>query len=176
MGHKQGLEHVIEAARHLQAQAKIQFVLCGTGALRSNLECDAQGLPNVQFLLLQPPEKLNGLLNIADIHLLPQRADAADLVMPSKLSGMFASGKAVIATANPDTEVAEIVGRLGVVVPPGDALALAEAILRLANDPDRMRSLGQKGLSWVVANWSREKVLNDYCEYMTNNVEQKLKA
>jgi len=97
--------------------------------------------------------------------------DAADLVMPSKLSGMLASGKAVIATANPGTEVAEIVGQLGVVVPPGDALALAEAILRLANDPDRMRSLGQKGLSWVAANWSMDKVLKNYCEYMTNHVE-----
>ncbi|MDP1624568.1 MAG: hypothetical protein Q8L64_02245 [bacterium] len=91
--------------------------------------------------------------------------------MPSKLSGMLASGKAIIAAANPGTEVAEILGRLGVVAPPGDALALAEAILRLADDPERRRSLGKKGLSWVAANWSREKVLNDYCEYMTNHVE-----
>ncbi len=174
MGHKQGLENVIETARHLQAQAKIHFVLCGDGALRSDLESDAEGLPNVQFLPLQPLEKLNQLFNVADIHVLPQRADVADLVMPSKLSGMLASGKAVIAAANPGTEVAEIVGRLGVVVPPEDALALADAILRLADDPERMRSLGQKGLSWVVANWSREKVLNDYCEYMTNNVESQM--
>jgi len=172
MGHKQGLENVIETARHLQSQAKIHFVLCGDGALRSDLESRAEGLPNVQFLPLQPPEKLNGLLNIADIHLLPQRADAADLVMPSKLSGMLASGKPVIATANPGTEIAEIVGQLGVVTPPGNALALAEAIRGLANDPERRRSLGQKGLAWVIANGSKEKVLNDYFEYMKNNIEQ----
>lgn len=171
MGHKQGLENVIEAARHLQIQAKIHFVLCGAGALRSDLESDAKGLPNVQFLPLQPLEELNQLLNIADIHILPQRADAADLVMPSKLSGILASGKAVIATADSGTEVAEIVGRLGVVVPPQDALALADAILGLADDPERMRSLGQKGLSWVVENWSKEKVLNDFCEYMINHVD-----
>jgi len=171
MGHKQGLENVIKGARHLQVQAKIHFVLCGTGALRSDLESDAKGLPNVQFLPLQPLEKLNQLLNIADIHILPQRADAADLVMPSKLSGILASGKAVIATADSGTEVAEIVGRLGVVVPPQDALALADAILGLADNPERMRSLGQKGLSWVVENWSKEKVLNDFCEYMINHVD-----
>jgi len=171
MGHKQGLENVIEAARHLQIQAKIHFVLCGAGALRSDLESDAKGLPNVQFLPLQPLEELNQLLNIADIHILPQRADAADLVMPSKLSGILASGKAVIATADSGTEVAEIVGRLGVVVPPQDALALADAILGLADNPERMRSLGQKGLSWVVENWSKEKVLNDFCEYMINHVD-----
>ena len=171
MGYKHGLKNVLETAKYLQAQAKIHFVFCGTGAVRSDLESDAKGLPNVQFLPLQPLEKLNGLLNIADIHILPQRADAADLVMPSKLSGMLASGKAVIATANPGTEVAEIVGRLGVVVPPGDALALADAILGLADNPERMRSLTQKGLSWVVENWSKEKVLNDFCEYMINHVD-----
>ena len=40
------------------------------------------------------------LLATADIHLLPQRADAADLVMPSKLTGMLASARAVVATAH----------------------------------------------------------------------------
>ncbi len=133
------------------------------------MEGAAQGLLNVQFLPLQPLEKLNQLLNIADIHILAQRADAADLVMPSKLSGMLASGKAVIVIANPGTDVAEIVTRLGVVVPPENVLALADAILGLANDPERMLSLGQKGLSWVVANWLIEKVINDYCEYVTKN-------
>jgi len=171
MGYKQGLENVIEAARHLQAQPKIHFVLCGDGPVRAQLKSDAEGFPNVLFLPLQPLEKLNQLLNIADIHILPQRADAADLVMPSKLSGMLASGKAVIATANPGTEVAEIVGSLGVVVPPEDAPALANAILGLANDPERMHALGQKGLSWVIANWSREKVLADYCESLLSKTK-----
>ena len=44
------------------------------------------------------------LLGMADIHLLPQRADAADLVMPSKLIGMFASGRPVLATAHLGTD------------------------------------------------------------------------
>jgi colanic acid biosynthesis glycosyl transferase WcaI len=164
MGHKQGLEVVVEAARQLQVHANIHFIFSGDGATRRDLEIFATGLTNVQFQPLQPLEKLNNLLNMADIHILPQRADAADLVMPSKLSGMLASGKAVIATANPGTEVAEIVGRLGVIVSPQDGSALATAILRLVEDPDLRRSLGQKGLAWVVANWSKEKVLQDFCE------------
>ena len=166
MGHKQGLENLIGAARLLHTKEKIHFVLCGDGAVRPDLERNAEGLPNVQFLPLQPFEKLNQLLNIADIHILPQRADVADLVMPSKLSGMLASGKAVIAAANPGTEVAEIIGQVGAIVPPEDAPALASAILKLANNPEWMRSLGQKGRVWVVANWSKEKVLNGFCEHL----------
>ena len=171
MGHKQGLEYVLKAARHLKKQSTIHFVLCGDGAIRKNLEKDAQDLPNVQFISLQPLEKLNQLLNIADIHILPQRADAADLVMPSKLSGMLASGKVVITTANPGTQLAEIVGQLGVVVPPQETVILADAILDLSKNPTKMNSLGQKGRSWVVENWSKRKVLTDYFEYMKKWLE-----
>ena len=171
MGHKQGLEYVLKAARHLKKQSTIHFVLCGDGAIRKNLEKDAQDLPNVQFIPLQPLEKLNQLLNIADIHILPQRADAADLVMPSKLSGMLASGKVVITTANPGTQLAEIVGQLGVVVPPQETVILADAILDLSKNPTKMNSLGQKGRSWVVENWSKRKVLTDYFEYMKKWLE-----
>ena len=100
MGEKQGLEAMIAAA-HLLAEdhPSILFVLCGEGSAKKRLVEIAQGMPNVRFLNLQPYERLNALLNLADIHLLPQVANAADLVMPSKLKGMFASGRAVIATA-----------------------------------------------------------------------------
>lgn len=175
MGYKQGLEIIIETARFLQVQESIYFVLCGDGAVRFDLESKVDGLPNILFLPLQPFDNLNQLLNIADIHILPQRADVADLVMPSKLSGMLASGKAVIATANPGTEVAEIVRQVGVVVPPDDVLSLADAIVKLANDHEQMKSLGLKGLSWVVENWSKEKVLNNYFEYMGNNFEHEFR-
>jgi colanic acid biosynthesis glycosyl transferase WcaI len=114
MGKKQGLESLVLAARELQAHSNLRFILCGDGAARPELEMAARDLSNVQFLPLQPPETLNLLLNSTDIHILPQRADAADLVMPSKLLGMLASGKAVIATANPGTEIGNVVGQTGV--------------------------------------------------------------
>jgi len=56
------------------------------------LSCD-----NVIWIPLQPLERLNDLLNMADIHLLPQRSGAADLLMPSKLTGMLSSGRPVVA-------------------------------------------------------------------------------
>jgi colanic acid biosynthesis glycosyl transferase WcaI len=116
-------------------------------------------MPNVMLLPLQPPERLNGLLNAADIHILPQRADAADLVMPSKLLGMMASGKAIVATARADTEVGEVVNQVGLVVPPGDIDALCETIVRLAGSlVDRAR-LGEKARAYVCGNWDADLVL-----------------
>ncbi len=101
MGAKQGLEIVLEAAQILAAQSpQVHFVICGHGAAYGEISRQSQGLSNVQLLPVQPTDRLNDLLNCADIHLLPQRADAADLVLPSKLTGMFSKGaRPVVANA-----------------------------------------------------------------------------
>jgi colanic acid biosynthesis glycosyl transferase WcaI len=162
MGTKQGLESIILAARQLQSHHDLHFILCGEGASRAELERAVQGLSNVHFLPLQPSEKLNQLLNSADIHILPQRADAADLVMPSKLLGMLASGKAVLATANPGTGLEKVVSQIGVVVAPGDQSALCRAILDLASSPQLRLDLGEKGRDYVCKNWSEQIVLSRF--------------
>ncbi len=109
MGNKQGLEALPALAAALAPDPRVHFVFCGDGAFRPTLASLAAGLPNVTLLGLQPPDRLNDLLNAADIHLLPQKSDVADLVMPSKLTGMLASGRPVLAVAAPGTQVAEVV-------------------------------------------------------------------
>jgi len=159
MGEKQGLEVLIEVARLLR-NYDIRFVLCGEGSMRERLQELAAQLHNVTFLPLQPLEKLNALLNMADIHVLPQRADAADLVMPSKLTNMLASGRPVVATAYPQTEVGRVVGQVGVLVPPDSPHDLAEAILKLAASPGWRDELGKKGRKFALDNWGRSRVLD----------------
>jgi len=134
MAGKQGLEILGEVAQRLRDHGKLVFVFCGDGRGKAALKQQCSGLKNVQFLSLQPMERLNELLGMADIHLLPQHADAADLVMPSKLTGMLASGRPVIATAAVGTELAMMVNGRGLVTPPGDGEAFAAAILELAGD------------------------------------------
>ena len=142
LNRKQGLGAVLDAARMLVAHRDIVFVICGNGELRASLEDAARELPNVRFLDLQPLEALNELLNMADIHLLPQLRGAADLVMPSKLAGMLASGRPVIAAAAPGTEIATVVEGCGVVTEPECAQGIANAIVELANDEARRLQLG----------------------------------
>ena len=166
MGYKQGLDGVMAAAKELLQVPDILFVMCGEGAVRANLEIGAVDLPNVRFLYLQPLEKLNQLLNMADIHILPQRADAEDLVMPSKLLGMLASGKPVIAMANPGTEIGDVISCVGVRVPPGDTGAFCEALLGLAYSTMERRRLGEKGRAYVCDNWSGDIVLTHFCRYL----------
>jgi colanic acid biosynthesis glycosyl transferase WcaI len=159
IGLKQGLESVVEAARLLEGEPRLQFVIGGQGAGYAALRERAAGLPNIRWIPLQPLEELNNLLNCADIHLLPQRADAADLVMPSKLTGMLASGRPVVAGAHPDTQLWEAIQGCGIAVRPEDPEALAAALRRLADDPGLRATLGAEARKYAVTELSRGAVL-----------------
>jgi colanic acid biosynthesis glycosyl transferase WcaI len=121
-----------------------------------------RGAANVTMLPLQPFDRLNDLLNAADIHLLPQRPDAADLVMPSKLTGMLASGRPVIATAAAGTQVALALGSCGIAVPPLEKSALFDAVRMLADDPEMRHALGVAARAHAVEHLGRERVLERF--------------
>ena len=131
IGAKQGLSEVIAAARRLGSRPHIKFIIAGEGPAKAELAASAADLPNVRFLPFQPYERLSEFLGVADIHVLPQAPqapDATDLVLPSKLGGMLASGRRIVVTAAPGTELATFLAGAAIVVAPGDASALAEAI------------------------------------------------
>jgi colanic acid biosynthesis glycosyl transferase WcaI len=133
--------------------------LCGEGPRKSILQALAGGLDNVQFLPLQPHARLGELLNTADFHLIPQLAEAADLVLPSKLGGIFASGRPVIAMASAGTGLAMEVGDAGLIVSPGDAEALAVAMRELAENSDLRAALGARARQRALEKWDKKSVL-----------------
>lgn len=157
---KQGLGVIVAAARLLQHEPSVVFVICGDGEMRPELERAAFDLLNFRFMALQPVSQLNALLNMADIHLLPQLRGAADLVMPSKLVGMLASARPVIAAAEPGTEIASIVVGCGIVVEPESAEGFAEAISALASDVDRRQRLGAAGRSYAEEALDADKIFD----------------
>ena len=163
---KQGLEVVIETARRLRDDSCVVFVICGNGELRPSLEEAARGLDNVRFIDLQPASGLNSLLNMADIHLLPQLKNAADLVMPSKLGGMLASGRPVVAGATPGTETGSIVAGCGIVAPPECADSFERAIRLLAADESQRQSLGREGRRYAEQTLNSEVILDRLSEHL----------
>ena len=166
MGRKQGLEILADVAERLGENPAITFVFAGAGESRAQLQTATAHLANVRWLPLQPVDRLNDLLNLADIHLLPQRADAADLVMPSKLTGMLASGRPVVATAASGTQVARVVEGCGVVTPPEDAAALARALQELAAQADTRRSLGESARDYALRHLGRDAILASFDAYL----------
>ncbi len=162
LGAKQGLQIIPQAARLLADEPALHFVICGDGPMKPELLRLAEGLPAMRFLPLQPAERLGELLGLADMHVLPQDVAAEDLVLPSKLSGMLASGRPVVATCAPGSEMAAVVGGCGLVVPPGDAPALAAALRRLAGNAVERERLGRAARAWAEERLGRDAVLRRF--------------
>jgi colanic acid biosynthesis glycosyl transferase WcaI len=161
MSKKQGLELIIAAANELEQKCPtLKFILCGAGPELHSLRSAATALSNVHFLPIQSEESFPELLNTADIHLLPQRDEVADLVLPSKLGGMLASARPIIAMATAGTGIAEEVCEGGLLVEPGNVRGLTEALSALVENLELRASLGAKARSLAVRRWDKFTILD----------------
>ena len=181
IGEKQGIDQIASAVQAVVAARRdgdppARFVIAGAGAGRDVIEnaMRTHGLDDqlLRLMPLQPEEKLPALLAMADIHLLPQKAEAADLVLPSKLGGMLASGRPVVASADPDTQIARMVEPCGTVVPPADGPAMGAAVVALLRDRERRQRLGVAARAAAEAQWERDAVLQRF----ETALEQRLAA
>lgn len=161
IANKQGLEIVIEAAQQLAHREDIVFVICGEGPNRSRLEQLAAGLGNVQFHGLQPAERMADFLSLASVHLLPQIVGAADLVLPSKLTNILASGRPVVATAAPGTGLYAEVDGCGLITEPGSGPDMAVAIARLVDDSVLHAGLSEAARQRAKSRWSRDAIIDE---------------
>ncbi len=170
LGFKQGLDIVIDCARYLEGEKRIQFVICGAGAAENELRKRAKDLVNMHWLPLQPEKMLPNLLACPDIHVLPQRLEADQLVLPSKLGGILSSGRPVVVTAMPGSELGDAVGGGGILVPPQDAGALANAIQSLHKDPVFRAKLGRTARETALRDWNKEVILADFEDHLLSTI------
>jgi len=167
MGYSQALGDVVEAWRLLAAERealKLRLVMVGDGQARAETERALAGAEGVTFAPVQPRSSLGELLALADIGLAPLKAGLGGASVPSKLLGLMAAGRACVAQAEPETDTAELIerARCGLITPPGDPRALAEAIRRLALNPQERREMGARGREAVVARYSEGAVIEAY--------------
>ena len=163
LGRKQGLDILIQAIAFLDGLSHVRFIIAGEGADQAELKSFAlkRGLQRLRFLPLAPAERLRDFLSAIDVHCVPQRKAAADLVMPSKMLNIMAVARPVVVTAGDDTELARLVrsAECGLVVPPEDPQALAEAIRKLVGDAPLRLRMGPAGRAHVRAHLDIETVL-----------------
>lgn len=165
MGAKQGLEIIVKAAKVLENNKKIKFVLAGEGTMRQRLEEMSKSLSNVRFLPLQPAERMAEFLGLGDVHLVPQKAGVGDLVMPSKMTAIMAAGRPSIVTAMPTDELALIGDLCGVSVLPGDVAGFANAIRHLSANREQCCALGASARQYALDHFASTKILGDMEAY-----------
>ena len=140
IGEKQGLENILFTAESLKSEPNLRFVICGSGPYKKVLEdkANGMGLKNVSFFPLQPKEDFNDFLNMADVHLVIQKKNASDLVMPSKLTTILSVGGAALVTADFGTDLHTLISKynIGHVVEAENKQELTNGISHLMKSND----------------------------------------
>lgn len=148
IGLSQNLDVVIDAAALLADQPQVLFLFIGDGNRRTSLEeaVKRRGLTNVCFLPFQPRDQLRWTYASSDVCLVSLKPGLAGYIVPSKLYPILAAGRPYVAAVEPMAEVAALTERhrIGLVVKPGDARQMADAILRLAGDSVAREAMGAR--------------------------------
>jgi colanic acid biosynthesis glycosyl transferase WcaI len=154
---------LIAAARQLEND-NIALVFVGDGAERARLESLAAGATpgaspgasNIRFLPFFPPADIPSVLAAPDAHIVTIKPGLQGAVVPSKMFGILAAGKPIVAVAPEDTDVATLGARhhFALCANPIDPHALATAIRQLASDPARLTAMSQAA-STAATQYSR---------------------
>lgn len=165
VGEKQGLEAILLAAKAFQGNSQVQFVICGSGPYKSILmqKAEKMKLIKLRFFDLQPMDKFNAFLNIADVHLVIQKSTAGDLVMPSKLTTILAIGGLAIITADDGTGLYDLVQRyqMGILVPAENQQALVDALKNII-DSDTANLIRNNALTYAKNYLNIDNVLQSF--------------
>jgi len=158
MGYSQDLDTVVQAAARLKGREDIAFLLVGDGVEKGRLVQMAreQDLSRVFFLPLQPKERYGEVLTASDVCLATLRPEVGTPVVPSKILGIMAAARPVLAGMPLAGDAPRLVKEAGcgLCVPSGDPEALAQAILHLYAHPRLRGRMGARGRRYAVGHLS----------------------
>jgi len=161
-GHR--FDTLLAAARRLVERRDIAFCFVGDGARRGEVEAAARALPNVSLRPLAPRERLAESLAAGDLHVVTLRDDVDGLIVPSKLYGILAAARPVLAIGPLGSDVATLTRRAGAgaAVAGDDVDGVVASITSLAARPDRGAALGRAGRAHLLAELGRERAIDRY--------------
>ena len=148
MGYTHGLECLLSAIADLQSDETLHFLLIGSGSRKLWLETQARalGLPNITLLEHRPRTDQQNFLNACDIAIITFARGMAGVSVPSRMYNILAAGKAIIAVADHQSELAMLVEdeQLGWVVTPGDASGIVHAVNSARQQPSLLADMGRR--------------------------------
>jgi len=174
VGHSQGLETVLDAAKQLADLEDVLILIVGNGVAKTGLEAYTQklGLRNVRFLAFQPHEALPEMYASSDVCLVPLRKGFTNESVPCKVFTIMASGRPMIAAVDQGSDTWQMVeeAQCGLCIEPENSQSLAEAIRVLYADHALRQRLGRNGREHVVRHYTRQAVGRQYHKLLTSIV------
>ena len=174
IGHAQDLETLIRASTFLRDLDDLSILIIGAGARHHDLVSMATVLEaeSVRFLGYQPDDLLAQSLSAADVHFVGLSLGLAGYVVPSRLYGILAAGRPVLAAVEEDSETAGVVRQAdcGIVLPPGRPDRLAAAIRAAHAGELDLEGMGHRARSYATSEATREVAMGRYRELLAELV------
>ncbi len=167
IGDKQNWSLFFQVVEQLP-QEVFDFVVVGDGSNRHFVEKRIREYANCEYYAPVPLEELSDLLCSADVHILFQKLDVLDTVMPSKILGMMASAKPSLITGHPQSEVRTVIdgAEAGIYISNQNVSEIVESLTELKDNAKRRDDMGRKARNFVLENFSKENILNAFLEQL----------
>src|SRR2546426_11013945 len=155
---------LVSAARSLASDG-VGLVFVGDGAQRAEVEAAAAGAGNIRFVDFFPAAKIPSVLASADAHLITVKRGLEGVVVPSKMYGILAAGKPIVAVAPRETDVASLGAKegFGIATDPDNPQELVEQVRTLAADSRRLKRMGEAARA-AAPDYDRVKELQKFAE------------
>jgi glycosyltransferase involved in cell wall biosynthesis len=172
LGRAHEFNTILAAAERLGSQRDIVFVCVGGGHLLGQLAqlVRRRGLTNFRFLAYQERAILRDSLSVPDVHWLSLRPELEGLIVPSKVYGIAAAGRPIIAICAENGEIARMIGQYhcGFVIRPGDRDALVGSLLRLYEDAALRAQMGSNARAMLEGHFTRRQSLSRWRDVITH--------
>src|SRR5262252_2337437 len=164
LGRAHEFETVLTTAERLRNEPHFIFLMIGGGKRFDELSraVKRQGLASsFRFIAYQEQKMLSYSLAVADAHWLSLNPKLEGLIVPSKFYGIAAVGKPIIVVGDKDGEIARLVQQhgCGMVVAPGDAEALVDALRLLSSAPETISEMGRRARAMLDGHFTRQQAL-----------------
>jgi colanic acid biosynthesis glycosyl transferase WcaI len=160
IGVKQGLDVILDAAALNRGDDSMLFLCVGNGADCERIKRRATELDlgNVRFLPLLDEKDFRGLMAASNVCLVTQQHSVSEIAFPSKIVTYLAAGRPIVASVNPECEVARITREsgAGTVVEAENPPALLEALRELRNAD--LCTAGENARAYACMRWSSARV------------------
>ena len=166
LGNAQNIDVILNAAKETEFIEDIEYIIFGGGVLEEHYKQMAldMKLKNVKFYPLQPYNMVSHVYSLGDVSIVSCKEGFGTSAMPSKTWSIMSTGTAVVANFDENTELQSIIEEndLGIFTKAGEVEQLKEAIIKLYNDKDLCKEMGNRGRQYILDNLSRKSQIEKY--------------
>ena len=170
MNKKQGFDFLIPIIENFKNHKNVFWIFGGEGPTKKQLIYSTRKIKNIKFLPFQDEDKMSDWLNFGDIHIIPQDEKVEDLLFPSKLLAILASGNPIISNCSPNSDLGKVISDVGLRIDPKDQVKFIEAINFLIENPDKRYLLGKKARIFVEKKFNQRFVLEKFNKFLKRNL------